>query len=190
MPTRTGYGAPQLPHRPQHKPRPEQNQSLTPNRPHAAEPTRKALVTRESGLASGFRDQLGRSTPTDVELSVRTLSDPGGDAEFLVAVAENGAGAGFVQVRYRYSMWLSESEACLEDLFVAPRQLRTCLLGTKLVGRALERAVEKGCASLVVDTAVKLYRLGFSSSSSRWGMGRQLWFRKRLSPRGLSTDDA
>ena len=50
MPTRTGYGAPQLPHRPQHKPRPEQNQSLTPNRPHAAEPTRKALVTRESLL--------------------------------------------------------------------------------------------------------------------------------------------
>ena len=49
MPTRTGYGAPQLPHRPQHKPRPEQNQSLTPNRPYAAEPTRKALVTRESG---------------------------------------------------------------------------------------------------------------------------------------------
>ena len=51
MPTRTGYGAPQLPHRPQHKPRPEQNQSLTPNRPHAAEPTRKALVTRESRVS-------------------------------------------------------------------------------------------------------------------------------------------
>ena len=51
MPTRTGYGAPQLPHRPQHKPRPEQNQSLTPNRPHAAEPTRKALVTRESTIS-------------------------------------------------------------------------------------------------------------------------------------------
>ena len=28
MPTRTGYGAPQRPHRPQHKPRPEQTQSL------------------------------------------------------------------------------------------------------------------------------------------------------------------
>ena len=54
MPTRTGYGAPQLPHRPQHKPRPEQNQALTPNRPHAAEPTRKALVTRESYLSSCF----------------------------------------------------------------------------------------------------------------------------------------
>ena len=51
MPTRTGYGAPQLPHRPQHKPRPEQTQSLTPNRPHAPEPTRKALVTRESVLS-------------------------------------------------------------------------------------------------------------------------------------------
>ena len=28
MPTRTGYGPPQRPHRPQHKPRPEQTQSL------------------------------------------------------------------------------------------------------------------------------------------------------------------
>ena len=34
-----------------------------------------------TGLASGFRDQLGRSTPTDVELSVsirkKSLLDPG-----------------------------------------------------------------------------------------------------------------
>lgn len=148
-------------------------------------------------LASGFRDQLGRSTPTDLELSasIRSLIIDG-DADFLVAVAENGAGAGFVQLRYRYSIWLSESEACLEDLFVAPGS-RGHRLGTKLVERALERAVEKGCASVVVDTnernlpAVKLYtRLGFLSSSSRWGMGHQLWFRKRLSPQGLSTDDA
>ena len=53
MPTLTGYGAPQRPHRPQHNPRPEQTKSLTPNRPHAAEPTRKALVTRESRLRCG-----------------------------------------------------------------------------------------------------------------------------------------
>ena len=69
MPTRTGYGAPQLPHRPQHKPRPEQNQSLTPNRPHAAEPTRKALVTRESsfiGIANNVL-QLDGTTSTNVQ---------------------------------------------------------------------------------------------------------------------------
>ena len=79
MPTRTGYGTPQLPHRPQHKPRPEQTKSLTPNRPHAAEPTRKALVTRESTLnyrvvyatrrlrqGSIVPLQLGTNKPIDV----------------------------------------------------------------------------------------------------------------------------
>ena len=50
MPTRTGYGAPQRPYRPQHKPRPEQNQIPRLTAPHAAEPTRKPLVTRESLL--------------------------------------------------------------------------------------------------------------------------------------------
>ena len=50
MPTRTGYGAPQRPHRPQHKPRPEQPNpsrltALTPqNQPE------KTLVTRESRI--------------------------------------------------------------------------------------------------------------------------------------------
>ena len=139
-------------------------------------------------LAAGFRDELGRSTPTDVELSasIRSLIS-GGDADFLVAIAESGSGAGFVQLRYRYSMWLSAPEACLEDLFVIPGY-RGRRLGTLLVERALERAIDKGCTSVVVDTnernlpAVKLYRsLGFLSSSTRWGAGRQLSFRKRLS---------
>ena len=75
----------------------------------------------------------------------------GGDAEFLVALAEDGAGAGFVQMRYRYSMWLSACEACLEDLFVVPSYRRRGL-GRSLVESALERAAEKGCASVVVDT--------------------------------------
>ena len=66
MPTRTGYGAPQLPHRPQHKPRPEQNQSLTPNRPHAAEPTRKALVTRESNKARPSVKESGKITSISI----------------------------------------------------------------------------------------------------------------------------
>ena len=54
MPTRTGYGTPQRPHRPQHKPQTGTTKSLTPNRPHAADPTRKALVTRESCLSIAF----------------------------------------------------------------------------------------------------------------------------------------
>ena len=141
-----------------------------------------------TGLAAGFRDHLGRSKPTNVQLAESIgalLADDG--TEFLVAIDENGRGVGFAQLRYRYSMWLSATEACLEDLFVAPAS-RGRGLGTRIVERALERAMEKGCASVVVDTnernlpAVKLYTgLGFSSSSTRWNMGRQLWFRRRLS---------
>ena len=111
----------------------------------------------------------------------------GGDAEFFVAVTAGRTGAGFVQLRYRYSMWLSAYEAHLEDLFIAPSYRRR-RLGTNLVEHALGRAVEKGCASVVVDTnernvpAIRLYeKLGFSSSSNRWDAGRQLQLRKQLS---------
>ena len=140
-----------------------------------------------TGLAVGFRDQLGRSSPTSAELatSIRSLIEDG-DAEFLLAVAEDGAGLGFAQLRFRYSMWLSACEACLEDLFVVPSH-RHRGLGTSLVERALERAGERGCASVVVDTneqnipAIRLYsQLGFSCSSNRYDAGRQLWFRRKI----------
>ena len=149
-----------------------------------AQPEHLGLLT---GLAVGFRDQLGRSSPTTVELkaSIHSLIQ-GGEAEFLVAVAKDGTGMGFAQLRYRYSMWLSACEACLEDLFVVPSHRRRGI-GTSLVRHALERASEKGCASLVVDTnernieAVRLYnQLGFSSLSNRWEAGRQLWFRREI----------
>lgn len=140
-----------------------------------------------AGLAAGFRDHLGGSTPSTADLatSIRSLI-AGGDAEFLIAVAEEDVGAGFLQVRYRYSMWLSALEAHLEDLFVVPNHRRS-RLGTRLVQRALERAEQRGCASVAVDTnernlpATSLYRrLGFSNSSNRWDGGQQLWFRKPL----------
>ncbi len=140
-----------------------------------------------SDMAVAFRDQLGRESPANEEFnaSIRSLLTKGG-AEFLMAVASDGSAAGFVQLRYRYSMWLSANEACIEDLFVVPNQRRQHL-GTTLVEHALERAVEKGCASAVVDTnernipAIRLYsRLGFSSSSGHWDAGNQLWLRKRL----------
>ena len=61
-----------------------------------------------TGLAAGFRDHLGGSTPSTADLatSIRSLI-AGGDAEFHNAVAEDGVGASSIQVRYRYSMWLS-----------------------------------------------------------------------------------
>lgn len=105
-----------------------------------------------TGLAAGFRDHLGGSTPSiaDLATSIHSLI-AGGDAEFLIAVAEDGAGAGFIQMRYRYSMWLSAHEAHLEDLFVVPSYRRR-RLGTRLAEQALERAERRGCASVAVDT--------------------------------------
>ena len=140
-----------------------------------------------TGLAAGFRDHLGGSTPTTADLakSIRYLI-AGGDAEFLIAVTEDSTGAGFIQVRYRYSMWLSALEAHLEDLFVVPGYRRR-RLGARLAELALARAAERGCTSVAVDTnecnllAVSLYRrLGFSNSSKRWDGGQQLWLRKQL----------
>ena len=72
MPTRTGYGAPQRPHRPQHKPRPEQP-NPSPNRPHAAEPTRKALVTRESTIGLEF---IGPQAPNGRQAETPATGEP------------------------------------------------------------------------------------------------------------------
>ena len=91
MPTRTGYGAPQLPHRPQHKPRPEQNQSLTPNRPHAAEPTRKALVTRESSrLFCDLAISLANRTAGPRSQSWLTMMAPSYYRSYVVLTKSKG----------------------------------------------------------------------------------------------------
>ncbi len=65
-------------------------------------------------LATLFRDELGRSKPSEEDLreSIRTLLLDGG-AEFLVALDAAGDCVGFIQQRYRYSMWVSGLEACI-----------------------------------------------------------------------------
>ena len=55
MPTRKGYGAPQRPHRPQHKPQPEQNQSL------AQPPSRRRTNPKDpcyEGISIGHSTQV------------------------------------------------------------------------------------------------------------------------------------
>ena len=138
-------------------------------------------------LASSFRDELGRSKPSEEELRVNLgtlLAD--GDAEFFVALGDSGDAVGFIQQRYRYSMWVSGLEACIEDLYVVPES-RHRSVGSKLVEYAVARAQAKNCRSIALDTnelnepAILLYtRLGFSSESSRYSGGRQLWFERPL----------
>lgn len=144
-------------------------------------------LDRLQKLSIEFRTELGRTVPSDQDLrgDIRDLLSAD-DAEFFVAQSDDGNGVGFIQQRYRYSMWVSGLEACLEDLFVTS-SCRRQGLARSLVEFAVARGQSKGCQSMVVDTnerneaAVRLYtQLGFSSRSTGWPGGKQLWLRKEL----------
>ena len=148
------------------------------------------IVESLKGFASLLRshlapkDELGRGV-------LRLMDDP--DTDLLVAVGDSGPCAGFLQQRYRYSLWLSAEEATIEDLFV-PATERRAGVGRALMDAALARAIERGCkrASLDVietnDTALRMYEgMGFSCVRSRSifeadtvTTGRQLFMVKEL----------
>ena len=139
------------------------------------------------GLVCSFREELGRGQPDDlaVRQSLRRLL-AGEEAEFLLVINDAGVAVGYVQQRYRSSLWLSGLEATLEDLYVAP-EARRLGYGTFLVRAAIERASEKGCKAIGLDTnesnlaATVLYeKLGFTSTSTRFENARQLSFRKTI----------
>ena len=134
-----------------------------------------------------FRDVLGPQEPDDAAISknLRHLLERG-ESDFLLVVNDAEEAIGLVQQRYRFSLWLSGLEATQEDLYVSP-EYRGRGIGTHLVEFAIERAREKGCRLIKLDTnednrsAVNLYRkLGFSSGSSRFVGSRQLMFSKTL----------
>jgi ribosomal protein S18 acetylase RimI-like enzyme len=134
-------------------------------------------------LISGFRDWQGRALPDDATIAdtVRQLlADL--NTDFLVA---GDPAAGVCQLRYRLSVWTGTEDCCLEDLFVHA-DARGSGLGRELVGAALERARQRGCARMDLDAneanepALELYRsVGFGSWSDAAG-GNDLFMRLRL----------
>ena len=141
-------------------------------------------------LAAGFRDTLRRSVPDNETLKegLRHLLTSG-EAEFFLAVDDTGTAIGYVQQRYRFSVWTSGPQATLEDLFVSPVGRRKGV-GEQLVRFAVVRAEEKGCESVKLDTnesnleAIQLYeKLGFSSGSTRFSDSRQMSFEKPIDPK-------
>jgi GNAT superfamily N-acetyltransferase len=135
-------------------------------------------------LLGEFRDHLGYDSPTDasVRASVSQLIGRD-DTEYWLAAPEKQA-AGVCQLRFRHSVWTGAEDCWLEDLFVRASERGTGL-GRALVMAAFDRARERGCARIELDTeeanhaAVALYAsLGFSDTSK--GESRGLFLGAKL----------
>ncbi len=138
-------------------------------------------------LVMGFKSYLNLESPSESEFRNGILNlMSGNDAEFFVVSNSRNIIYGYILLRYRFSMWASGLEARIEDLFVSPsdRQKGT---GKDLVKYAIQKATEKGCATICLDTnennpvTMKIYtQLGFNAHKERWDNGRQIFFRRSI----------
>jgi ribosomal protein S18 acetylase RimI-like enzyme len=144
-------------------------------------------VTR---LLCAFRDHEGRHWPPDANMRAGVERLVGrDDGEFLLG---GDPPMGVVQLRYRYGVWWDAEDCHVEDVFVAA-EARGTGLGKELVAFAIERARERGCRRLELDTAEEnvpalgLYRsLGFRSGGDEPGR-LAVFMRRRIDeniPRG------
>ena len=141
-------------------------------------------------MAVDFRRHLGEKMSSEAEYGERIeflLDDP--ETDFLVALDGTGRCSGFLQQRYRRSIWSDGGDAYLEDLFVVDGSRRQGL-GGRLVEMAVDRARTRGCVRLTLNTmepnldARALYaRFGFRSgnvSASEVAGNHELWLEKPL----------
>jgi GNAT superfamily N-acetyltransferase len=108
--------------------------------------------------------------------------------EFVLARDILGTAPGYVQLRYRHSMWTSAPEAELEDVFVVGEARRRGV-GRRLVEFAIAHALDRGCRSIGLNTnehnigALALYQqCDFVAEHVRWEGGLQFWLLRRLEP--------
>ncbi len=137
-------------------------------------------------LLVAFRDHMDHDSPPDSEFreSVEQLIGREDTEYWLASDGDASPAAGVCQLRFRHSVWTSSEDCWLEDLFVRD-SARGLGLGRALVQAAMNRARERGCARIELDTeeanrpAVALYEsLGFSSTSKSDSRG--LFFGARL----------
>ena len=119
-------------------------------------------------LLTEFREHEGRDWPPEeaIRAGVERLM-PRGDTEYLLG---GDPPAGIVQLRYRWGVWWDAEDCNVEDVFVSA-DARGSGLGRALVSAAIDRARERGCRRMELDTgadnapAQGLYRsLGFFDS--------------------------
>jgi len=137
-------------------------------------------------LAAEFRDYLAMPAPSDEELRVALplqLRDE--HTEFLLAEDDTQAAVGFVQLRFRSTIWYGH-EVEIEDFFVAAAA-RGCGVGRQLMQASLERARNRQCHRVSLTTnerngaAVALYEsFGLDARRVRWQGGRQIFLERNL----------
>ena len=119
-------------------------------------------------LLTEFRDHNSGDWPPEetIRAGVERLM-PRDDTEFLLG---GDPPAGVVQLRYRYGVWWDAEDCNVEDVFVRA-EARGTGLGRALVSAAIDRARERGCRRMELDTATDnapaqgLYRsLGFQDN--------------------------
>jgi ribosomal protein S18 acetylase RimI-like enzyme len=144
-----------------------------------AGPTDLTAVTR---LVGGFRDFLGSSGPNNAELEVTVAQLLGERSTEFLLIGEPPVG--FIQLRFRLSVWTGTEDAWLEDVYVDEAS-RGEGHGRTLVKAAIERARSRGCSRIQLDAnrdneaAVGLYEsLGFAPVHNRakWGDAPDYFF--------------
>ena len=149
-----------------------------------AQPDEAETVAR---LLVDFRDHLGESWPSENSFLAsveRLIERP--DTEFWLGSPDDDTPPAAVsQLRFRHSVWTASEDCWLEDLFVRDDARRKGV-ATALVQRAIDRARERGCRRIELDTnetndaAVALYeRMGFSANS-KGGGGRDLFLGREV----------
>jgi ribosomal protein S18 acetylase RimI-like enzyme len=116
-------------------------------------------------LLAEFNEHNGRDWPPEAAIRAgveRLIARD--DTEYLLG---GDPPAGVVGVRYRYGVWWDAEDCNVEDVFVRA-DARGTGLGRTLVSAAIDRARERGCRRMELDTgadnapAQGLYRsLGF-----------------------------
>ena len=149
-----------------------------------AQPDEAETVAR---LLVEFRNHNGKDWPSDnamLAVVERLIEQP--DVEYLLACADDDSPpSGVCQLRFRLSVWTAAPDCWLEDLFVE-ESARDRGCGAALVEAALERARERGCRRVELDTnednaaALGLYRRFGFSERSKGEAGRDLFLGVRL----------
>ncbi|MDQ2622162.1 MAG: GNAT family N-acetyltransferase [Actinomycetota bacterium] len=145
-----------------------------------------ADVAAVTGLVAGFRDFLGSAGPNnaEIEATVSVLVKDRSTEFLLIDEPE----VGFVQMRFRLSVWTGTEDGWIEDVFV-DESARGRGYGRILMEAAIARARSRGCARVQLDAnrenvaAVGLYEsLGFSSSHNpaKWGEAPDLFYTLNL----------